>query len=188
MVLSRRRPDALGIHRRTTRTRGVDGQALVYTSGMATRALCVLTAALLAMGCGDSDAEEKPSLIGNWGVQLGDGCTEGLELAADRTYEKYLICDIEGGVLGVETEFGTYTATDKAVEFVPGVVSCTTNRNHERYGFAYVLEGDVLRVSAEMLPDTMGRLASDPRTGRGADVLYGCWEADQFHLGDLAPL
>lgn len=150
----------------------------------------LLLCLVCCVACAGSGDDEPPSaaeqLKGRWILPSsnGDPCAALLEFFDDATYEHDAVCELEGGALGVQTELGTYEATDNRVTFTPTHESCpAANSNIDDVAFGFLDDGRLRFVrpdGAVVYAPNKPQAKSANASNAGAVIEYGCWSGDLF--------
>lgn len=142
----------------------------------------VIVAVLLVIsaGCG-GDEEDAPSLVGDWAAEAGGGCAYGVSFEDDGTYTEGVVCELEGGGLGVEVYGGTYTTSGDDLTTKQTRGSCADAEPlTER--LVYELDGDSLRIGSAA--GTLVFQRAEGGDGVTGQATFGCYAAD----GSFTPM
>lgn len=151
------------------------------------RIATVLAVAVL-VSCSGSEGDGA-ELDGTWALTRGDGCVVGLVLK-EGDYEFDVICELQSGNIGLQSEVGGYSASRTTLTLMPMLSTCAGG-GAEPQDIGYELLGsDTLRLR---LPGAVAVLKRQPASattdGPGGAALYGCWADDgAFTRGELQAL
>lgn len=146
---------------------------------------------LTLVGCAaetGSESEETAQhspLVGTWAVELNDSCVSGWAFDGSR-FEGMSMCALESGTYGIETERGTYSATNSQINLFPEEASCVRNRTHAPFAFEYTVNDEVLQLSSNAGVAVFTRWSG--QQGAGGVARYGCIEPGTFSDGEIVPV
>lgn len=142
-------------------------------------------------GDNSGGTDQKSVLVGKWLVEVNDACAAGWAFNGSQ-YEGASICALESGTYGVETEIGSYSATDSRIDLVPEMASCVVNRNFAPYSFLFTVSGNALRLTSNEGVVVFEKISDDPNDlaaeGGGGVARHGCLEPDGFYDGEIVPV
>jgi hypothetical protein len=154
----------------------------------------VLGLAMLVAACGGDDAE-GPALTSNTWVAVLPGefdCAVGLYFGTDGAYEYRVVCALEGGGLGIQSDQGEYEVEGSRVHFFPMYSSCA-DRDGEPFTDHWVIDNDQLTLT-----EPEGTFVLDPYTddsvaghnGSNSSVgKFGCWgDGGSFFAMPVRPI
>jgi hypothetical protein len=151
-----------------------------------------------AMACGGSGtASPEETLAGTWATTLNtggsfDGCTYGVTLDDADRYQVTLLCQLQRGGWGAQTEIGAYAVDGKRIEFSPEQASCPASTMATVA--TYAVDGNVLTLTDPTGAFVLRRVQNDPKVkeqlaSSGTQIGFGCWTEDAtFKAGAIERL
>lgn len=150
-----------------------------------------LSAAVALCACGGDDepAGDQERLQGQWGVEIGAECLQSVAFAGDEI-EVDLICNLEGGGIGVQAVVGTYEINESASTFTWRVIRSSCSRSALPFTtetVSYSFEGDALRF---VTPEQVSLLERAPESSGGSvQGTFGCFDAQgMFRPQAVSPI